>query len=285
MKLLAQSCPKLEKLKLGCSSLEKNIDPHADYEFDFDDDGVCAVANACRHLYDVDLSKRLQVGDLGVVSLVRSLKNLTDLDLDGCVKITDESLKAIGEATYCLKALHLQGCYLITDLGLEYLANADLKNSLQYLYLAECDRISDAGIVYLKQMVGLIRLDLSKCGDNITDSGILAIAKLQNIEILSLSWLINISDTSLFEIASNCLKLKTVDLNGCEAITGEGLRALANLPTLSYLRLHSCHKISWEDISSGAFTRLQYIGLSKRIKTGHQHLTSFGNYNCQIYWE
>nr|GEV40434.1 hypothetical protein [Tanacetum cinerariifolium] len=78
MKLLAQSCPMLENLKLRCSSLEKIIDPHADYEFDFDNDGLCAVANACsRHLYDVELSKKLHIGDLGVVSPVRSLKNLT----------------------------------------------------------------------------------------------------------------------------------------------------------------------------------------------------------------
>ncbi|GJS55768.1 GDP-mannose transporter GONST4 [Tanacetum coccineum] len=256
MKLLAQSSPKLEILYLiRYSSSEENLDHAADYEFDFDDEGLCAVANACGHLYDVKLSGRLHVGDLGVVSLVRSLRNLRHLELARCVKITDESLKAIGEAT-CLKSVDLQGCYLITDLGLEYLANGDLKNCLKYLYLAECVRISDAGIIYLKQMVNLIYLDLSKCGDSITDFGISAIAKIQNIKTLRLCWLINVSDTSMFEIASNCLKLNTVDLAGCETITSEGLRALAYLPKLSNLRLHSCHNISWEDVT--------YIGIDQR---------------------
>ncbi|GKE72109.1 leucine-rich repeat, cysteine-containing subtype protein [Tanacetum coccineum] len=106
-KLLAQSCPKLEILYLiRYSSSEENLGHAADYEFDFDNEGLCAVANACGHLYDVKLSGRLHVGDLGVVSLVRSLRNLRHLELARCVKITDESLKAIGEAT-CLKYVDL----------------------------------------------------------------------------------------------------------------------------------------------------------------------------------
>ncbi|GJW40647.1 leucine-rich repeat, cysteine-containing subtype protein [Tanacetum coccineum] len=266
MKLLAQSCPKLEILYLiRYSSSEENLDHAADYEFDFDDEGLCAVANACGHLYDVKLSGRLHVGDLGVVSLVRSLRNLRHLELARCVKITDESLKAIGEAT-CLKSVDLQGCYLITDLGLEYLANGDLKNCLKYLYLAECVRISDAGIIYLKQMVNLIYLDLSKCGDSITDFGISAIAKIQNIKTLRLCWLINVSDTSMFEIASNCLKLNTVDLAGCETITSEGLHALAYLPKLSNLHLHSCHNISWEDVTSVANSQKQHAATFPNIQ-------------------
>ncbi|GJR97654.1 GDP-fucose transporter 1 [Tanacetum coccineum] len=179
-------------LKARYSSSEENLDHAADYEFDFDDEGLCAVANACGHLYDVKLSGRLHVGDLGVVSLVRSLRNLRHLELARC---------------------------------LEYLANGDLKNCLKYLYLAECVRISDA-------------------------------AKIQNIKTLRLCWLINVSDTSMFEIASNCLKLNRVDLAGCETITSEGLRALAYLPKLSNLRLHSCHNISWEDVT--------YIGIDQR---------------------
>ncbi|GJX39143.1 ribonuclease H-like domain-containing protein [Tanacetum coccineum] len=141
MKLLAQSCPKLRILGLA---LEKNLEPKVDYESDFDDDGLCAVANACCQLESVSLSRRLHVGDVGVVSILRSSKNITSLDLGRCVKVTDESLKAIGEATR-LRSLNLQGCYLITDLGLKYLATRDLKNSLMFLYFNECVKISDTG--------------------------------------------------------------------------------------------------------------------------------------------
>lgn len=47
IKLLAYSCPKLSQLWLD---LVKDYD-----QFDFDDDGLCAVANGCRHLTIVEL--------------------------------------------------------------------------------------------------------------------------------------------------------------------------------------------------------------------------------------
>ena len=113
MKLLAQSCPKLIDLNLGLP-LKKNLDTKVDYESDFNDDGLCAVANAYIDLISLSLRRRLHVGDLGVVSILRSSKNITSLDLARCIKVTDESLKAIGEANR-LRSLNLQGCYLITD--------------------------------------------------------------------------------------------------------------------------------------------------------------------------
>lgn len=71
MKLLAQSCPKLKNL---CLTLEKDLDTKVDYESDFNDDGLCAVANAYSDLISVGLARRLHVGDLGVVSIFKIIK-------------------------------------------------------------------------------------------------------------------------------------------------------------------------------------------------------------------
>lgn len=171
MKLLSQSCPKLMCLNLG---IEEKLDREAYSEssvFDFDDDGLCIVGSACIHLDVLNLNGRSRVGDVEVRSLVRSFMNLNFLSLKGCVNVTDESLKTIGEANR-LETLELDGCFLITDLGLEFLANGNVKNCLRHLFLSECNRISDDGIHHLKQMVGLEYLDLSKCGENVTDSGV-----------------------------------------------------------------------------------------------------------------
>ncbi|GJY34998.1 leucine-rich repeat, cysteine-containing subtype protein [Tanacetum coccineum] len=256
MKLLAQSCPKLMIL---CLTLEKNLDPKVDYESDFDDDGLCAVANAYIHLDSVSLDRRLSVGDVGVVSILRSSKNITSLSLERCIKVTDESLKVIGEAT-----------------------------SLIFLNLGECDRISDTGIIYIGQMVQLTVLTLSKCGVNVTDFGISAISKIPNIERLVLSWLINVTNTSLFDIANNCLNLRELDLTGCQAITSEGLHAFADHPTLLRLLLYACHNISWEFVMWADFTHLHSIGLSKHIKTplakeNHEYIDYEFN-RCYIEW-
>ncbi|PWA81433.1 Leucine-rich repeat, cysteine-containing subtype [Artemisia annua] len=292
MKLIAQSCPKLTCMRV---SLDKNLVPKGDSsdgEFDFNDDGLCEVANACSRLCEVHLSRRLHVGDVGVVYLVRSSKNLTRLKLDGCVNVTDESLKAIGVANH-LKYLSLRGCYLVTDLGLKYLAKGDMKNCLERLHLNECDRISDKGIRYLKQMTGLYYLNLSKCGVNITDVGVMAICRLPSLMVLNLSWLINVTDSSLTHISRNCLKMNQIDFTGCEAITGKGLRALVHLRKLKTLKLFSCHNISWEDVKSFAKTsKIHHLGLSRSIKKQIAVRTATGecaeqnsNSYTHVYWD
>lgn len=207
MKLLAQSCDMLDNLNLG---LKEQCDFYRDFDFDFDDDGLCALANSCRNLCKVQLTYRLHVGDVGVESLVRSCKNLTVLNLSGCVNVTDELLKVIGEECY-LHDLVLDGCYLITDLGLKYLMNGDLKYHLGTLDLGECDKISDDGIRCLKDIVNLKNLNLCECGNNVADFGIVDLLSEQpNIKILDLSWLKNISDVSLSVIGSKCLKLESI---------------------------------------------------------------------------
>ncbi|KAI3816774.1 hypothetical protein L1987_16478 [Smallanthus sonchifolius] len=293
LKLLAQSCPKLKLLDLRPA---QDLDPpepgefEFEFEFDFDDDGLCAVANACSHLREVYLNRRLHIGDAGIVSLATSCKNLTFLNLKGCIRVTDESLKPIGESG--IRNLNLEGCYLITDLGLKYLANGDLKNSLQHLILTECDRISDHGVIHLKQMVHLTELNLSKCGVHVTDPVMVALlSHLPNIEILDLSWLINVTDISLLVIGSKCLNLKEIYLSGCEAITAEGLWAFTGHEALKRLVLFSCYNFSWEDVESVALTciRLEYLGLMKRIKTPMPETSidylRTGNDCCGIDWD
>nr|GEV74215.1 zinc finger, CCHC-type [Tanacetum cinerariifolium] len=88
-------------------------------------------------------------------------------------------------------------------MGLEYMTKGDLKNNLMTLDLDECDKISDIGIGHLKQMVNPTHLSLSKYGVNITDSGIMALSQLSNIEWLDLSWFINVTDISLSQIATS----------------------------------------------------------------------------------
>ena len=87
-------------------------------------------------------------------------------------------------------------------------------------------------------MGNLTHLSLSKCGVNITDSGIFALSQIANIESLNLSWLINVTDISLSHIASNCEKLEYMDLRGCDAITREGVRSVfAQHPNCNIVRV------------------------------------------------
>ncbi|PWA89355.1 Leucine-rich repeat, cysteine-containing subtype [Artemisia annua] len=227
MKLLALSCPKLSNLGLD---LEKNFEPKVDYESDFDDDGLCAVANACCHLESVSLSRRLHVGDV---------------DLGRCVKVTDESLKAIGEATR-LRSLNLQGCYLITDLGLKYFATGDLKNSLTFLFLDECVRISDAGCIYLGQNISLFDI-ANNC---------------LKLRVLHLTGCEAITGEALHAFADHPT-LSYLNLFSCRNISWEEVMSSA-FTRLKYLGL-----------SSRMNTPLP--------KASYKYL-DFGDNRCRIYW-
>ncbi|KAJ0725792.1 putative leucine-rich repeat domain superfamily [Helianthus annuus] len=91
------------------------------------------------------------------------------------------------------------------------------------------------------------------------------LSHLSNIEILDLSWLINVTDISLLAVGSKCVKLQKFLLTGCEAISAEGLRAFSGHQTLKRLMLFSCYNFCWEDVESVALTctKLEYL---KRIK-------------------
>ncbi|PWA74215.1 Leucine-rich repeat, cysteine-containing subtype [Artemisia annua] len=233
MKLIVESCPNIKYLNLSYYNHEVG-------KLEFDDVGLCAIADACVNLFDVDLYD--------------------------CVNVTDRSLKVIAEAT-CLERLYLAECFLITDVGLEYLANGDLKFCLKTLLLRKCDRITDNAIIHLKKLVSLTTLDLSEC-DNATDYGVVALCELPNIKALELNYLFNIMDISLLEIARKCLNLSLISLNGCNRITGVGLHAFSGHQCLVRILLHSCYNISWEDVKSIALTcpSLRLLHLSSTLK-------------------
>ncbi|GJY80741.1 retrotransposon protein, putative, ty1-copia subclass [Tanacetum coccineum] len=289
MKLIAESGPNIEQLDL---SKWRSLD-HEMYKLEFDDVGLVAIANSCSHLVNVNLSGRLRFNEIGIGSLVRSCKNLRYLWLNYCVNVTDKSLKMIGAATR-LEELDLRGCNMISDLGLEYLADGKLKHCLDKLYLNGCDRITDNGIViHLKKLVSLRILGLSRCGANITDYGVVALCELPNLEMLHLDFLINITDISLREIGSKCLKMLLLSLMGCNRITSVGLQALSDLHRLLSLTLVKCYKLSWEEVRSTVLScqNMRYLYLSRSIKKPmpdpdfKELYRVSGNKFCNIIWK
>ncbi|GJS95124.1 leucine-rich repeat, cysteine-containing subtype protein [Tanacetum coccineum] len=245
--------PKLQKL-----DLELKYKP---YELDFDDDGLRTVANACSHLRQIVLSRRLRVGDLGVDSIVRSYKNLQELDFTGCLSVTNESLKAIGESNSFLN-LNMRGC-LISDLGLEYIANGNLKNSLEMLFLGECDRISDLGVdSIVRSCKNLQELDLSGCL-SITDESLKAIGESNSLLILNLSDCL-ITDMGLEYLADGNLmnSLTGLDLSGCDRISDDGICYLNEFDNLTDLSLSRCDRCLTEDVI-GAISHIPNIFFSE----------------------
>lgn len=285
---LAKTCSNLEILILNfkekCRAFDESYDGFLG-EFDFDDYGLFSVAKSCINLEKVCLKRRLYVGDVGVVCLVKFSRNLKILDLGGCGSITDAALEAIGGAN-CLEVLNLQGCCLVTDTGLEFLSNGLLSKTLKKLVIAECDRVTDIGVLYLRQMSCLEDLNLAKCGPKVTDIGGEAIAEIKTIKRLNLGWLINVSDITLVALARECSNLVAIDLTGCELISGYGICAFVNHGALEMLVLAHCFNFSGNNVVEVVFgcRSLTYIALDKRMRMWIPE--SVRNYkHCLIDWK
>ncbi|XP_039165725.1 F-box/LRR-repeat protein 4 [Eucalyptus grandis] len=222
---VARTCLKIESLNLSRkqprdASWDSGERSDAD---DLGSDGLCALAGGCPRLSEVLLRRRKNVEDVGVVSLVERAKNLRTLDLGWCSLITDQSLEAIGRAN-CVRTLNLEGCSKISDAGLAYLASGSLARTLKKLVLAEY------------------------CGPRVTDNGGIAIAAIKSLRKLNLAWLINLSDTTLFAVAEKCENLASIDLTGCELISGAGIRAFENHSCLDTLVLANCYSVNVHDL-------------------------------------
>ncbi|KAF3446404.1 hypothetical protein FNV43_RR11583 [Rhamnella rubrinervis] len=249
LKMLARTCPKVEFLNLSLKRPRGGSD-NLDEQYGFPDvgdEGLCALANSCRWLSKVSLRRRKNIGNVGVLSLIKSAQNLTNLDLAWCNLVSDEALEAIGCA-HSIRTLNLQGCSLITNRGLALLANGTSSKTMKNLVLAECDRITDFGVSLLQRMSSMEELNLAECGPKITDVGGVEIATIQTLKILNLSWLINVSDTTLYALAEECPALSTLDITGCELVTGAGVRAFAGHECLEALILPSCYSICGVDV-------------------------------------
>ncbi|KAK4730161.1 hypothetical protein R3W88_023149 [Solanum pinnatisectum] len=269
LEILAEKCPRIQILNLNFKKKNRFYDERDESLIldDFDENGLCFIAMGCSHLNTVSLRKRSGVGDAGVVSLVSFLPKLIYLDLSFCDKVSDEALRVIGSVS-SLKYLNLQGCWLVSDAGLKSLTGGPLRMTLKKLILAECDRITDCGVLSLMQLCCLEELDLAECGPNVTDLAGEAIASSESFKRLNLSWLVNVSDATVVALAEGCKNLDALNLTGCEFVTGEGVRTLTKHGSLKELILTNCEKLSgydMEELVLGCQT-LEYIVVDKRLR-------------------
>ncbi|KAJ4708080.1 F-box/LRR-repeat protein [Melia azedarach] len=288
LQFVAKTCPKIQFLNLNLKQTHQAFGGYGSMLGfrDVGDDGICAIANGCPKLSKVSLRRRTNIGNVGIISIVKdSVQTLTNLDLGRCSLIDDQVLEAIGKASV-IRALNLEGCSLITDQGLVFLTNGYSSKSLKKLVLAECDRVTDFGVSFLRQMSCLEELNLAECGPKVTDIGGIAIASMKTLKRLNLSWLINVSDHTLTAIAKNCKNLAAIDLTGCELITGSGIRAFGHHRCLESLVLTSCYNICAHDLDV-VFTcqSLRRVVLDKGLRiwipTAMQdRISSF----CQLHW-
>jgi len=198
------------------------------------------------------------INDATIAAVARFPK-IDDVGLDRC-PITDESIKSLAQAP-SIKRIRLPRTEL-TDQGLSFLKDAI---HLELLDLAECHRISDAGLIHLKGLTKLRNLTLS--GPRITDAGMQHLAGLTNIVAISFHQCA-ITDES-FGALSAMTKLKEFDVFRTR-VGGHALSRIAGAKEISKIKMRDS-AITTQDIVEqiGKFPNLTAIDLSEtKIEDG-----------------
>ncbi|XP_012524950.1 F-box protein SKIP2 isoform X1 [Monomorium pharaonis] len=184
------------------------------------------ILDNCNYLQDNHLSMAL-----------RKLENLKHLTINECVGIAKHTLEVVGQHCKNLRTLELDGDFPSAQTAdMSYLIH--LVN-LQVLKITYNPKVSDDFLTDLVQHCQqLINIDITGC-DNVTDAGLAAIATLEKLEKLIVSYMYQITDEGL----KNMCGLRELECRGC-LFSDRGVTMLIkSSPQLQLLDLSGCRNI------------------------------------------
>ena len=95
-----------------------------------------------------------------------------------------------------------------------------------------------------------------------SDEGINDLVHAKKLQCLELSWLSQLTDRTLQNIAKNCVQLRELNLICCEGVKDEGIRAIAqNCPNLERLFLWGCDALTQKVIEELVMACKKLTGL------------------------
>ncbi|XP_042411690.1 F-box/LRR-repeat protein 2-like [Zingiber officinale] len=238
------------------------------------DVGMRTLGNGLPTLQSLDVSQCRKITDKGMVAIALGCSNMRKLHLSGCKSVTDELLKALAKSCSRLEDLGLSGCNNITNTGISTLA--DGCRYIKFLDVSKCSKISDVGVSKVAEATSsslkiLKLLDCSKVSDksifslagfchnletiviggcrDISDESItsISLACSKSLRSLRMDWCLNITDSSLNSVLSNCRHLVALDISCCDKITGSAFLAqeVSGFELrLKVLKMSSCMRLS-----------------------------------------
>ncbi|KAF9929284.1 SCF ubiquitin ligase complex subunit [Linnemannia zychae] len=181
-------------------------------------DSINPKINRFEQLRVLNFTSCANITDSTLHKIIPAAPRLRSLALTKCDKITDAGASVIKTLGKHLHYLHLGHCAKITDQLIVGLSQHCTR--IRYLDLACCTRITDISIFALAQLPKLRRIGLVKCS-NITDNGIYAmlVSQLlpQTLERVHLSYCVNLSDTAIASLVTQCRKMTHLSLTGVPA--------------------------------------------------------------------
>ena len=228
------------------------------------------------HLKGLKNLRWLSVGDRGVtdkgLACLEGLTNLEYLGLEGA-QVTDAGLVYLKKMLK-LKSLRLYGTR-VTERGFVHLEGLQNLENLQVLF-----GVTETGLMHLSKLPSLKSITVN--GDSLGEEGLALLLKFESLEhvyidntdkmdaivkeIVNLHGLkeltidTGLTDEGLIEL-KNMQSLQKLTI-GPSKITGSGISALAQLPSLNTLTLHQANLASEDDwMALGKLSALQSLSL------------------------
>ncbi|CAL0305480.1 unnamed protein product [Lupinus luteus] len=217
-----------------------------------EDNAVETIANCCRELQILDLSKSFKLTDRSLYAVAHGCCELTKLNISGCSAFSDNALAYLASFCNKLKVLNLCGCVrAASDTALQAIGR--YCNQLQSLNLGWCENVGDVGVMSLAYGCPDLRtVDLCGCV-GITDDSVIALAnKCPHLRSLGLYYCKNITDRAMYSLAQSKVNnrmwrtvkgresdedgLRTLNISQCTALTPSAVQAVCD----SFPSLHTC---------------------------------------------
>lgn len=226
------------------------------------DKGLSAVAEGCQDLRSLHLAGCRFVTDGTLQALSKNCHNLEELGLQGCTNISDSGITDLVNGCQNIKFLDLNKCSNIGDIGVSSVSKS-CSSSLKTLKLLDCYKVRDVSILSLAKFCkNLETLIIGGCRD-ISDEPIkqLAASCKSSLKYLRMDWCLNISDSSLSCILTQCRNLEALDIGCCEEVTDAAFQGLGEVElSLKVLKVN-CPKVTVVGIGNvlEKCTTLEYI--------------------------
>ncbi|XP_044001407.1 receptor like protein 21-like [Aphidius gifuensis] len=211
----------LEYLSLSCHDVSPDL--------------VDTIVKYCKNLKHLCISSLPDIIEAYVVKKLTELENLEILEII-YESLDEEEIIAISNNCKKLKRLKLDGCTVIsTDIDDDGLSSPSVFNELsklqylEHLSLEDAENIDDNTIIAIaNNCKNLKSLDISGNSDDISETALVALTKLENLEILSVSSR-NISDSFIIRLKG----LKEFNCGHCRNLTDTGIiQFIKNNPDL-----------------------------------------------------
>ncbi|KAF6150728.1 hypothetical protein GIB67_020811 [Kingdonia uniflora] len=229
--------------------------------------GLAVIAKGCCNLRTLHLAGCRFISDGLLQNLSNSCPKLEELGLQGCIKITDSGLTSLVTGCRRIKYLDVSKCGNIGDTGVSSVSNI-CSSHLRTLKLLDCYKVGNESILTLsKSCKNLETLVIGGCRD-ISDGPLTLLVNSchESLKCLRMDWCLNISDSALSCIFSQCRNLEALDIGCCEEVTDSPFQVFGSgdfESSLKVLRVINCPKITLVGISMllRSCNKLEYLDL------------------------